>query len=61
MFKADVTRSNFYSEKSFGLQWRMEYNSQAGTPTVSLLGSSRHDVVGMEVEKRAGGEIGKIG
>lgn len=36
----------------------MDYNSQAGTPIVSLLESSRQDV---EVDKRAGGEIGKIG
>lgn len=58
MFKADVIRSDLHFEKSFWLQWRTEYNSQAGTPIVSLLKSSRQDVV---VDQRAGGEIGKIG
>lgn len=58
MFKADGIRSDLYFEKSFWPQWRTDYNSQAGTPIVSLLESSRQDV---EVDKRAGGEIGKIG
>ena len=62
MFKADVIRSDLYFEKSFWLQWRTEYNSQAGPPIVSLLESSRQGVVvDVKVDKRAGGEIGKIG